>query len=187
MKQKLSIVLKPDASSSKELNRIMEDISKKYGTYVAVRDKKGPHASFIYMDEKIDDKEIDRILYNIQKKFSKIPQFTVSIEGVKSFRKKYKQTINWVVYARVVKSKNLTKLYRIINYEIKSYKHGRFKVFTPHITLARKDIDQKTFFKIFDEYKGRKVSYKFKLKYLYAMTRRTKKEDHIVTLLKLKG
>ena len=75
MKQKLSIVLKPDASSSKELNRIMEDISKKYGTYVAVRDKKGPHASFIYMDEKIDDKEIDRILSNIQEKFSKIPQF----------------------------------------------------------------------------------------------------------------
>ncbi len=185
MKQKFSIVLKPDAVSSKKLKKIMNDISRKYRTYVAVRDIKGPHASFIYMDQKIEENEISRIIGNIQEKFNKIPPFKVSIYGVSSFRKQYQNKTNWVVYARVVKSKNLTKLYGIINHEIKPYKHGKFKAFTPHITLARKDIDRETFFKILKECEGRKINYRFTLKYLYAMKRRTKKEKHRVTKLML--
>ena len=185
MKQKFSIVLKPDAASSREIKKIMKEISKKYGTYTALRDKKGPHASFIYMDEKIEDRDIRKIITNINKKFSNIPPFEVSITGVTSFRKRYQGSINWVVYLRIVKSKNLTKLYRIINNEIKQYKHGRFKSFTPHITLARKDIDKETFFKILNEYQKRKISYRFTLRYLYAMKRRTKKEKHKITKLRL--
>ena len=38
--------------------------------------------------------------------------------------KEWEDKGGWVVYARVVKSKNLTKLYGIINHEIKPYKHG---------------------------------------------------------------
>ena len=187
MKRNFSIVLKPDATSSREIRKIMKDISKKYGTYAAFRDQKGPHASFIYMDEKIDDKDIAKIISNIKAKFSYIRPFEVSINGVTSFRRQYQGSTNWVVYLRVVKSKSMTKLYRVINHEIKSYKNGKFKAFTPHITIARKDIDKDTFFKILREYRGRDISYKFTLRYLYAMKRRTKKEKYKIVKLRLDG
>lgn len=193
MKQWFAIVLLPDNRSVKKINSLMREISKQYKTHVAIRDPKGPHASFIYLHEKLDEKEIEAIIKNLQDKFKKIESFQVIIDGITSFRRKYYgiwgkkrgYKVNWVVYLKVIKSKNLSKLHRITNNRIKNFKNTKFPLFHPHITLARKDINKETFFRILKDYKNLKIHYEFKLTYLAAMIRKNKKQKWRIIKLKL--
>jgi 2''-5'' RNA ligase len=174
MKKHFSIYLTPDGRGVRKIMPILEHISKKYKTYAAIKDSKGPHASFTYMDEDVKEDEIWQIVGMVQQKLNRIKPFKVTIDGIRTFRKPYviktrwgrKTKVNWVVYLRVVRSKELTRIYKLINAELKGYKHGTLPRFTPHITIARKDIDKEEFFDIVNEYKGLKFHHEFILRHI---------------------
>ena len=72
---------------------------------------------------------------------------------------------------KVIPDKNLSKLNNVINNGVKKYERYKFKKFQPHISLAT-GIDKEKFYKILGDHKDFKMKLRFKLKYIYAGTRK---------------
>jgi 2'-5' RNA ligase len=153
MKLHFSIVIRLDKKNSQKVRSIIKSISKKYKVYGALNDSKGPHISLAYFDDEVGLREIGKITSGMIEQLKSVRPFNVQIKSTGTFRKRgmgnLNGNINYVVYLRVQRNKDLTKVYKIANSYAKPYqKHKVFDSFRPHMSLARKDIDRKTFLEI---------------------------------------
>ncbi len=179
MKVNLSVFVKVRNS---RITRLIKGVSEKYKVYRALRDVKGPHISFIYLEEKIPEKDAKRIIQYYRKKVRKIGSFVIKVDGIKSFKKNK----NYTIYAKVVPNKSLTELYRIFNYGIKGYEYRKYKGFYPHISIARSDVSKGQFYAILKKYKETKLKFQKKLTYVYAGIRKRKHGEWELHKLSLK-
>lgn len=158
----IGIVIRPDKKLANEMSAIIRKVYLKYKTYKAFEDRKGPHITLIYPQGRMGLRKIERITKNLKTRCKGIKPFTVNIDGIASFRKKYGNLVNYVVYFRVIKNKDLIRLYRMVGSETKEVEQQRFITFHPHISIARADIDKKTFYSILHDFRG----FRFKRKLL---------------------
>ncbi|MGI0141268.1 MAG: 2'-5' RNA ligase family protein [Candidatus Micrarchaeales archaeon] len=177
MKLYFGLVIKFDKKVNSKLKELTHYVAKKYKTKAAFNDPKGPHITMAYFDTAVKTEDIKKIINRIRVKLSKAGEFNVKIDGIRSFRKERDGIVNYVVYIRPVKNKHLSKIYRICNRETKKYKiWPPFKIFVPHITLARKDLDKTTFYNILKEFNGYNLQMNARINCIYSMTRCTRKE-----------
>lgn len=184
MKVKFEVfILIPD----KRLITLTKEVARKYKVYKALKDQKGPHISFLYPQEKLEDKEVKEIIKYYSKKLEFVKPFYLQINGISYFRKTRKSDnkINYAVYVGVEPSKELTRLYRIFNKGIEDYNYWRYRTFKPHISLARTDLDKEKFYKIIKNYKDYKIKFKIRLTCIYAGTRSNKKQKWKLVKMKL--
>ena len=184
MRVKFAVFIKVRDKSVKTL---MKEIARKYKVYKSIRDKKGPHISITYLNEKISGAEAKRLVDNYRMKLKHMRPFYVEIDGINSFRKRRSNAINYVVKLLVVPDKNLAKLDRTIKSAIRHMDYPKFNRFQPHVTLAGGDITREKFYAILKEYRNTRIRLGFKLDHVYAGTRRSKKSQWVLARLPLGG
>ena len=146
---------------SKELFKLEKEISEKYKTFYNLNSKIGPHVTITFQGN-VDGKDLNEIEATVKEISRKVRPFKIKITGVKKFNK------NNVIYAGVLKTRELKNLKKIFSYELKSFGGIRnIRSFTPHITLAFKDITKENFRRAFRELRHRKISFEFKATRLY--------------------
>lgn len=146
---------------SNDLFKIQKKISEKYKTYHSLESKIGLHFTITHQ-ENVNEKslkEIEKIVNEISKETR---PFKIEIKGIRRFYK------NRVIYAKVIKSKELNDLNKKLSYRLSKFGKIRLlRLFTPHITLAYKDITKENFKEAFKEFRNKKISYGFQLNKIY--------------------
>lgn len=168
----------------RKVKSLTKEIAERYKTYKALRDTKGPHISFIYLNEKIKETEIQEIIKSYKNSLKKIKPFYVEINGIRYFKKAHfrdaygkVKKIGFAVYVKVRQSRNLDRLYNIFNNGVENYDKTKYRIFKPHISIARKDLDKDKFYKIIKDYKNYKIKSRFLLKSVYVGTLKNKKSN----------
>ena len=144
-----------------EILKTQKKIAEKYETYHGLESSIGPHFTLTYQ-ENIDEKDLKKIENIVHEISKEIKPFKVKIVD---FRRFYK---NRVIYARVIKSKKLNILHKKLSYKLSKF--GKIRLlrgFTPHITIAYKDIIKENYRLAFKEFKRKKIYYEFELKRIY--------------------
>ncbi|MDE1870930.1 MAG: 2'-5' RNA ligase family protein [Candidatus Micrarchaeota archaeon] len=171
---------------NKQATTLTKQIATRYKTYSALRDTKGPHISFIYLNKKLNEDRINELIGYYEDKLKKIKPFYLEVSGISFFRKYYGQHhLNYAVILKVIPDKNLVNLNRIFNSGIKDIDHRTFNKFQPHISLARTDLDKEKFYGILKDYKDHKIKFKVWLTCIYAGTRRKKRQKWKLVKMKL--
>ena len=139
------------------IKKVQKDVSKKYDVYSSLGSQIGPHITIIYQPNvRIGN------FYKIKKTVEEIvknqTQFCINVNGFAGFT-------NNVVYVKVVESRELRKLHKMIFNSVNKF--GKIKVYRkykPHITIAFRDLSDDNFRKIHQEYIKKKISFKFTVK-----------------------
>jgi 2'-5' RNA ligase len=146
---------------SKGMLKIQKKIAKKYKTYHSLESKIGPHFTITYQ-ENVNERNLKKIEKVVNEISKEIKSFKVEIKGIRRF---YKLR---VICAKVLKSKELNSLSKKLSYRLSKFeKIRRLRPFTPHITLADKDITKENFKEAFKEFKNKKIFYEFELNKIY--------------------
>jgi len=147
----------------KKLFKLEKEISKKYKTYYSLNSKLGLHITITYQGN-VDEKDLKEIEAIVKKISRNVRPFKINIMDVdvKKFNK------NNVIYARVLKTRYLENLKKMFSCGLKRFGIIRdTRSFTPHITLACKDITKENFRRAFRELRHRKISLEFKATKFY--------------------
>ncbi len=84
----------------------------------------------------------------------------VQIKDTGYFMKRYGKRMNYVIYLRVIKSRQLGALWQRINKKLRKYKANNLP-FVPHMTLAYHDLSKENFNRALRENKGFRFSGSF--------------------------
>lgn len=171
---------------NKQVNTLTKEIGKKYKTYRVLKYTQGPHISFIYLNEKLKENEINDLIHKYKGRLRKIKPFYLNVNGISFFRKHYgKSSLHYTVILKIIPDKNLIRLNHILKNEVKDINHLVFSRFQPHISIARPDLDKEKFYRIMKNYKGHKIKFRVWLTCIYAATKRNKKQKWKLVKIKL--
>ncbi len=163
-----------------EILKIEKEIAKKYKTYYNLESKIGPHITITFQ-ENVKNKDFEEIKKVVDKISKNTKPFSVEVDGVARFYK------NKAIYLKVLKSKKLNDLYKELSSGFKVYgKIRTFRPFTPHITLAYKDLTKENFRDIFKELKNKNLFYEFNVDELHLGKAETIERIRVVKSFKLK-
>lgn len=138
-----------------EIVKVQREISRKCDTYRSVQSRIGPHFTITFQPsiKKKYVSEIEGVVKNVSKE---IKPFKVETLGIARFYK------TKTVYMKVLKSDKLSELHRVLCYKLNKYgKIRRYRVFTPHVTIAYNDITDENLSKAFAVLKKREFHYGF--------------------------
>ena len=164
-----------------EIKKIQKEISKKYDTYHETKSKLGPRITIIVQDD-VDKNNITEVLGAFEEICKEMKKINIKIRGVGSFYK------NKVVYLKVIKSKRINELYKKTSKRLR--KTGKTRVhgsYTPHITIAVKDITKGKIKQAKKELKKKKISYDFSVNRLYIAKAKPGGKAKIYKSFKLKA
>ncbi|MDE1804612.1 MAG: 2'-5' RNA ligase family protein [Candidatus Micrarchaeota archaeon] len=179
------IVIQPGRRLDNEIMGIIRDVSRKYKTYSALKDKKRAHITLVYMNQLLTQKEVDGAIAELRVLLKKIKPFTVRIDGVRTFRKKYGRKVNYVVFLRPIPNNGMSMVHTSVRRIMSRYKATWFNRFVPHMALARTDVNRKQFLDILREYRNFSFKRSFRVTAINAMTRRGKNGNWKVVPMKL--
>ena len=177
---RVSVGILPPKKIFNKILKIEKEIAEKYKTYSNLRTKLGPHITITYQPNvnRKDFKKVERFVNGISKKTK---SFKIKIKGVDIFPK------NRVIYLKVLKSKELDKLFKELSNNLKQFgKIRSHEMFTPHITLVKKDVTKENFKKSFKEFKNKGFSYGFNIDNLYLGKAKPTERIRVVKSFKLK-
>ena len=140
-----------------KIKSVQKDVSKKYDVYSSLESQIGPHITMAYQPH-VERRNFYKIKKNVKEITTNQRQFCISVNGFAGFT-------NNVVYARVIESRELRKLHKLIFNSVNKF--GKIKVyrkFKPHITIAFRDLSDEKFRKIHQEYIKKKISFRFTVK-----------------------
>lgn len=164
-----------------EIFKIEKSIAEKYKTYYNFKGKIGPHITITHQENinKKDFNQIEKIVSEISKKTK---PFKIKIKCVRRFYKPI------VIYMNVLKSTKLNKLNKELSNNLRKFgKVRRYRKYTPHVTIANKDITKENFKKAFKELKNKKLSYEFNVNKLYLGKSKPTERMRVFKSFKLKA
>jgi 2'-5' RNA ligase len=165
---------------SNEMLKIQKKISEKYETHHDLESKIGPHFTIIYQ-ENVNEKDFKKIEKVVKEISKKTEPFKAEIKGIRRFYK------NRVIYAKVAKSKELNNLHKKLSYKLRKFGKIRLlRLFTPHITLAYKDITKENYREAFKEFRNKKIFYVFELNRIYIGKAKSSQRIKLFKSFKLK-
>jgi len=165
---------------SKEILKIQKKIAKKYKTHHSLESNLGPHFTITHQ-ENVNERNLKKIEKIVHEISQTIKPFKVKIN---SFQRFYK---NRVIYAKVAKSKELDNLHKKLSYRLSKFGKVRLlRKYTPHISLAYKDITKENYRAAFKEFKNKKIFYEFELNKIYIGKARTGERIKVFKSFELK-
>ena len=163
-----------------EVLKIQKEIAKKYKTYYSLGSNLGPHFTITHQ-ENVNERNLKKIEKIVEEISEKTRPFKINIKGIRRFYK------NRVIYAKVIKSKELNGLHKKLSYRLVKFGKIRLlRLFTPHITLAYKDITKENYRAAFKEFKNKEISYEFELNKIHIGKARPEGRIKVFKSFKLK-
>ncbi len=178
----VSIWASPEITVKKEITAIIKDFSKKYKAYTAVKDYKGPHITIINL--KIPKTEFDSIFENVKAISLPTKKFKIQINGIGYFTAYHSGSPNYVIYFKILKTQDLSKLYRRLKKRFKAQLFG-YPKFTPHITLTMRDLTRTDFYLALKDFKHLKFSRRITIKKIMVSYKDNHSGKAIVKTVKL--
>ncbi len=155
-----TLILKPDISLRRKITYIKKKISKKYG-YTGSLSNKGVHATLVYL-KNYNKLCIDKI-YKI---CNETESFNIKLSGMDYFERIKNDKKYYIIYLKIVSSKDFIKFHNNLTNELKDNIYDSPE-FIPHFTIARKNIYEKEFHEIIDEYRNFDLNLNLKIDYIY--------------------
>jgi 2'-5' RNA ligase len=179
----ISVWLSPDLKLKSEIFAITKAFSQKYNVYRNLRDWKGPHITLFTLKAKPN--EFRQVLRSLKDASEGFRPFKVNIKNTGYFMKLLpNQRRNYVIYLKVVKSRNLQNLWLSMNRKVRNYNaadHG----FAPHMTIAYKDLTKEKFYRALKEYRNFKFTGNFLVKGIQVSTRIGREHKKVIKIIKL--
>ncbi|GEP94663.1 2'-5' RNA ligase [Chitinophaga cymbidii] len=177
------IALLPTAEVGKEIIKIKQDFAEQYGPTYAL--KVLPHITL--QVPFTADPSLERAFCEELTEFAKTQApFEVSLNGFGTFPNKQ----NRVLFINVEKSETMSAMHRqLINFLRKEFGFSTMLArtgFTPHVTVAFKDLDDAQFEKAWPEYENKEYTASFKVNNLYFL-RHNGKSWEVLQKCKLGG
>ncbi|WP_343700961.1 2'-5' RNA ligase family protein [Chitinophaga sp.] len=177
------IALLPTAEVGKEIIKIKQDFAEQYGPVYAL--KVLPHITL--QVPFTADPSLERAFCEELTEFAKTQApFEVSLNGFGTFPNKQ----NRVLFINVEKSETMSAMHRqLINFLRKEFGFSTMLArtgFTPHVTVAFKDLEDAVFEKAWPEYENKEYKASFKVNNLYFL-RHNGKSWEVLQKCKLGG
>ncbi|WP_262509818.1 2'-5' RNA ligase family protein [Chitinophaga deserti] len=177
------IALLPTAEVGKEIIKIKQEFAEQYGPMYAL--KVLPHITL--QVPFTADPSLERAFCEELTEFAKTQApFEVGLNGFGTFPNKQ----NRVLFINVEKSETMSAMHRqLINFLRKEFGFSTMLArtgFTPHVTVAFKDLDDATFEKAWPEYENKEYQASFKVNNLYFL-RHNGKSWEVLQKCKLGG
>lgn len=177
------IALLPTAEVGKEIIKIKQDFAEQYGPTYAL--KVLPHITL--QVPFTADPSLERAFCEELTEFAKTQApFEVTLNGFGTFPNKQ----NRVLFINVEKSETMSAMHRqLINFLRKEFGFSTMLArtgFTPHVTVAFKDLDDAQFEKAWPEYENKEYTASFKVNNLYFL-RHNGKSWEVLQKCKLGG
>jgi 2'-5' RNA ligase len=154
-----TLILKPSEKTRRKITRIKKRLETKYG-YTGSLSSKGVHITMAYLKNPwvIDISSIERLCIGT------LP-FTFTIGGPDYFEKIKNGIKSYIVYYRVIPSREMEEFHEKL---VKSLGNNSMDAgkFVPHITLIRKNVDDKKLDEILSWTKNIKIDCQFMSNYL---------------------
>ncbi|MBV8254288.1 MAG: 2'-5' RNA ligase family protein [Chitinophaga sp.] len=177
------IALLPTAEVGKEIIKIKQEFAEQYGPMYAL--KVLPHITL--QVPFTADPALEKAFCDELTEFAKTQApFEVSLNGYGTFPNKQ----NRVLFINVEKSETMSAMHRqLINFLRKEFGFSTMLArtgFTPHVTVAFKDLDDEQFNKAWPEYENKEYQATFKVNNLYFL-RHNGKSWEVLQKCKLGG
>lgn len=177
------IALLPTAEVGKEIIKVKQEFAEKYGPMYAL--KVLPHITL--QVPFTADPALEKAFCDELTEFAKTQApFEVSLNGYGTFPNKQ----NRVLFINVEKSETMSAMHRqLINFLRKEFGFSTMLArtgFTPHVTVAFKDLEDEQFNKAWPEYENKEIKATFKVNNLYFL-RHNGKSWEVLQKCKLGG
>ena len=161
------IILLPDPKIYDEIAELRDTISNKHDIPIDSKYKKvPPHISLLFLSQNIGPQDAVDITKRLKKPCMRLKPFKVRIEGFGYFTKTKSFPI-YLAYLKVVKDKNLTRLYGLVDAHTMHYAKVKFAEFIPHISLIGIGQSRAKFLKVRNECQKIKFKRSFLAKAIY--------------------